>query len=202
MLKKDLIDIYKRHFPKYNQKDCLKIHYEYNKVNVNLFFDFYDSECIGFYLVLLYNDDCYFTPLNADNLDNNKKWFLEKIPTPILGNIKDENKKLDSFCNNLKEHIRDCIKNEQILKCNYGDSDFKKALKFTKKETDNKPFLYHIRYMNDKKMSPQQFYKLSNNFNIPIQTLQDLQKSNRTIITTSDISKRKTLIIILKESVF
>lgn len=187
--------IYKKYFPAHNKQNCLKISYKYKNVDVNLFFDFYDSDCANFFITLLYEEDYYFTPLNINKLDNNEKWFLNKIPQKILKKIM-VNTKLDLFCQNLKEHVENHIKNEQILKCNYNDKDFKKSLKFTQNEIENKPFLSHIRNV---RMSEKQFKKNLTHFDIPYNTLKYLQRKNRTIITTCDPSKRKTLTIILQE---
>lgn len=199
MLKDALIDKYKKYFPNSNEKNCLKIHYKYgNKLSVNLFFDSYDKDCFGFYMSLICSTDYYFTPLNIDYLDTNRKWFLDKLPKLMLWNILAGKNNLDSFCNDIKERIKNYIENEEILKCSYDDNDFKKAIQFTEKNQAQKPFLSHIRKMQDKKMGESHFKMLQNNFDIPLKILQKLQNSNRTIVTTSDPSKRKKLTIILQ----
>lgn len=125
--------------------------------------------------------------------------FLDKLSKVMLWNILAGTNNLDSFCNDIKERIKNYIENEEILKCSYDDNDFKKAIQFTEKNQAQKPFLSHIRKMQDKKMGESHFKMLQNNFDIPLKILQKLQNSNRTIVTTSDPSKRKKLTIILQE---
>lgn len=199
MLKDALIDKYKTYFPNSNEKNCLKIHYKYdNKLSVNLFFDGYDKDCFGFYMALICSTDYYFTPLNIAYLDTNQKWFLDKLPNSMFSSVL-KDRKLDFFCEDMKERINSYIENEEILKCTYDDDDFKRTIKFTENNQAQKPFLSHIRKMQGKTMGEFHFKILQNDFDIPLGILKKLQNSNRTVVTTSNPSKRKKLTIILQE---
>lgn len=180
---------------KYNELEhkapytCLKYHYKYNSVNVNLFFDAYDRKSLSFYLILSYEKKYYYTPLNIVNT-NIQTEYLKKIPQEILKQILVENKLID-FYNYMEEYI---MNNEPIPNSYSKDKIFKNTLNYSKDKTDL-PFWHHIRRT---RMSDETLNKLSAKADIPIDILRSIQKKNLTLVRTSDISKRKELTVILE----
>lgn len=196
----DLILEYKRCFPNGDKNDCLKISYKYNSVSVNLFFDAYDEESLALSIILNYEKEYYFTPMSIDILKPNKKFFLKDCPNAILHQIRLHKINLDSFYADMREHIEYYItksKNQQVnLKCDYNDECFRESLGKSKSEHYITPFLHHIR---NTKMSKEQFTRLKDELSIDKETLKKLQKNGKTIVTTNDPLKRKTLTMVLDE---
>lgn len=197
----DLIAEYEKYFLNENKNGCLKIHYQCNNVSVNLFFDAYDKKSLALCIVLSYDKEDYLTSLNVRNiLETNKTIYLKECPKLILHQILSSERKMDSFYKNMREHIRDYIvksKNQQInLKCDYGDKSFQNALEKSKNQQYRTPFLHHIRNTT---MSEKQLTKLRDELDIPEEILIKLQTIGRTIVTTNDSLKRRTLTMILEE---
>lgn len=196
----DLILEYKRCFTNNNKNDCLKISYQHNSVGVNLFFDAYDEQSLALSIILNYGKECYFTPIDIRYFEFKNIFFLKDCPSAILYQIMSPERKLNLFCKNMREHIEEYItksKNQQInLKCDYGDECFREALEKSKNKHYITPFLHHIR---NTKMSNEQFTRLKDEISIDKETLKKLQKNGRTIVTTNDPLKRKTLTMILDE---
>ncbi len=198
---RELIAEYQRHCLDEGKNSCLKIHYQYNGVNVNLFFDAYDSESLALCVILNDKNEYYLTPLNIHKiLEINKKPYLKECPKSILRKLCSSEGKLDLFDKDMREHIRYYLtksKEQQInLKCEYSDESFQKALEKSKNKQYNTPFLHHIRSAT---MSKEHFIKLGYKLNISKEVLMGLQQQGRTIVTTNDPSKRRKLTIILKE---
>lgn len=86
--------------------NCIKLHYQYHDVNVNLYFDGYDKNYPSTSIILAMDKSYYITSFNVDNFDE-KNQYLDKIPDPILNLIKDENNKLTSFYNEMRKRIKE-----------------------------------------------------------------------------------------------
>ncbi|MBQ7270214.1 MAG: hypothetical protein IJP87_03190 [Campylobacter sp.] len=184
-LKLFLIDKYNK-LTNRNKSDCLKISYQFNGVQVNLYFDAYDNENVSLNLILLYEKDCYYTSLNLRCLTNQKS-FLPNCPRNILYKIL--NSDLTHFYESMREHIR----NENFNVEEY-DYDFIKVA--SKREDNDKPFLSHLRKAN---MQESHLKELNDKFNISKEVLYAIKKAQYTIVTTSDPKKRKNLTVILSE---
>lgn len=196
----DLISEYKRCFPNSNKNDCLKISYKYNGVDVNLFFDSYDEKSLALSIILNYEKECYFTPIDIKYFAYKNIFFLKDCPGAILCQIMSSERKLNLFCKNMRERIENYIaksKNQQInLKCDYSDECFRESLGKSKNNICITPFLHHIR---NTKMSKEQFIRLKDELIIDKETLIKLQREGKTIVTTNDPLKRKTLTMVLDE---
>ncbi|CUU83174.1 acyl carrier protein [Campylobacter hyointestinalis subsp. hyointestinalis] len=175
------------------EDDCLKLNYKFNNVSVNLYFDIYDVDSIAFHMILIYEESYYYTALNIDNIISRNQ-YLTKVPENILFKIL-TNGSLDKFYNNMRQRILE----DKFIASKYSkDIDFKKVLKNTDKDTDDdeKPFLYCLRKTQ---MSEKQLEKLYSRLNIARKILWEIKKQGYTIVTTSDFTKRKKLILILKD---
>lgn len=175
------------------EDDCLKLNYKFNNVSVNLYFDIYDVDSIAFHMILIYEESYYYTALNIDNIISRNQ-YLTKVPENILFKIL-TNGSLDKFYNNMRQRILE----DKFIASKYSkDIDFKKVLKNTDKDTDDdeKPFLYCLRKTQ---MSEKQLEKLYSRLNIARKILWEIKKEGYTIVTTSDFTKRKKLILILKD---
>lgn len=175
------------------EDDCLKLNYKFNNVSVNLYFDIYDVDSIAFHMILIYEESYYYTALNIDNIISRNQ-YLTKVPENILFKIL-TNGSLDKFYNNMRQRILE----DKFIASKYSkDIDFKKVLKNTDKDTDEdeKPFLYCLRKTQ---MSEKQLEKLYSRLNIARKILWEIKKQGYTIVTTSDFTKRKKLILILKD---
>ncbi|CUU77832.1 acyl carrier protein [Campylobacter hyointestinalis] len=175
------------------EDDCLKLNYKFNNVSVNLYFDIYDVDSIAFHMILIYEESYYYTALNIDNIISRNQ-YLTKVPENILFKIL-TNGSLDKFYNNMRQRILE----DKFIASKYSqDIDFKKVLKNTDKDTDEdeKPFLYCLRKTQ---MSEKQLEKLYSRLNIARKILWEIKKEGYTIVTTSDFTKRKKLILILKD---
>ncbi|HFQ8588135.1 TPA: hypothetical protein ACHTER_001482 [Clostridioides difficile] len=179
---------------KYNELDykssctCLKYHYKYNGVNVNIYFDAYDLNSLSLYLVLIYEQKYYYTPLNISNTNIHNE-YLKEIPQEILNQIL-ENNHLVEFYSYMEEYIKN---NNPIPNSYKKDKIFINTLKYSKDKTDL-PFWYHIRRV---RMSDETLKKLSAKADISIKTLKSIQNKNLTLVRTADVAKRKELTFIL-----
>lgn len=113
---------------------CLKLNYQYRKVNVNLYFDCYD-DTFNLYLILSYERFYYYTPLNIDILKS-KDIYLDDLPREIREQILDGNKKLKEFYIDMRNHIS----NDNFKKGDYGkDIVFRNGIN-SNKNKDKNPF--------------------------------------------------------------
>lgn len=169
-------------------QDCLKLNYQYHKVKVSVYFDYYEGD-FNLYLVLNYDKFYYFTPLNIDNLIV-KNPYLNDIPKEILKQILD-NGSLKDFYDNMREHMI----HDDTEKGDYDrDYIFITGLK-SNKNNDKNPFLSHLRKTP---MSEAHLNFLNTHFNISKYILQRIRTKGYTIVTTSKASERKELTLILK----
>lgn len=170
-------------------QDCLKLNYQYHKVRVSVYFDYYKGD-FNLYLVLNYDKFYYFTPLNIDNLIV-KNPYLNDIPKEILKQILD-NGSLKDFYDNMREHMI----HDDTEKGDYDrDYIFITGLK-SNKNNDKNPFLSHLRKTP---MSEAHLNFLNTHFNISKYILQRIRTKGYTIVTTSKASERKELTLILKD---
>lgn len=169
-------------------EDCLKLSYQYHQVKVNIYFDYYENT-FNLFLVLSYEKSYYFTPLNIDNLIV-KNPYLNDVPKEILRQILD-NGSLKDFYDNMREHMI----HDDIQKSDYEDYEFRNGLK-SNKNNDKNPFLSHLRKAP---MSENHLNFLNTQFNISKYILQRIRAKGYTMVTTADVSKRKSLTLILND---
>lgn len=82
---------------------CIKYRYEYNKTNVNVYFDAYDKDSYLLSLILNAEKKFYFTTLNIMNTCIRKE-YLPELPDIFLKNIVVDGT-LDDFYNHMEEKI-------------------------------------------------------------------------------------------------
>ena len=171
-----------------SQSTCLKYYYQYNGVNVNLFFDAYEEEALTFNMILIYDKNYYFTPLNIKN-SKIRKEYLTQIPLQICHQILVDNQ-LDDFFHGIEEYI---LSNSPFPIYYSGDKIFVNTLKYSKQNVDL-PFWHFLRHtrMKDKTLE-----ELSERADISRKALKKIQAANMTLVRTSDPLKRKKLTIIL-----
>ena len=80
-----LVDIYNS-IPKKTKATCLKFYYQYNNVNVNVYFDAFDNQSVVLSIVLSAKKKYYYTPLNILNTGMITE-YLSEIPHQILVKI-------------------------------------------------------------------------------------------------------------------
>ncbi|HBF8684675.1 TPA: hypothetical protein KO123_001330 [Clostridioides difficile] len=180
---------------KYNELDykasytCLKYHYKYNGVNVNIYFDAYDPKSLSLYIILLYDMESYYTPLNISN-NNIQTEYLKDIPLKILSRILvDEH--LTEFYKNMEDHI---LKGNHRVNSYSRDIIFVNTMKRIKKGAIDLPFWHFVRKV---RMSDETLNKLSARADISREVLKEVQAHNSTLVRTDDVNKRKKLTIIL-----
>ncbi len=172
---------------------AIKYYFVYNGVNVNIYFDAYDSYNLSLSLVLALDKEYYYTSLNIDNNDI-KVEYLENIPNNILIRILDENNSLLMFFDNVEKHIM----NTDSIIINYNsDKDiFARTLKYNNKERKDLPFIKTKKRAN---MTDKTFNNLRSTMGISIEALNAIRNQNMTLVRTSDPAKRKNITIILEE---
>ena len=185
----DFIVDYKGH------KDiCIKYSFDYKTVNVNLYFDMFDSKIKTLNLVLCYEKNYYFTTLNVSNIEIPTQ-YLKEIPPDILTKILDDNNSLASFFLCINEHVE--INNPSIAKYS-KDYSFKNALKYNKNE-ENKPFLFCLRRV---RMKDETLSLLMKTMDIPVYILKLIQSNGMTLVRTDKIKYRKEITAIMDEHGF
>lgn len=170
---------------------CLKYHYKYKGVNVNLYFDAYDPDSLSLYLILIYEKEYYYTPLNISD-SNVQKEYLKKIPQKILERIL-VNNHLTEFYENMEEHI---LNNKCIVNSYLKDIIFVNTMKYIKKDSIDLPFWDHVRRT---RMQDTTLKKLMARTDISYKVLKAIQDNNSTLVRTDKISRRKKLTVILRE---
>lgn len=185
----DFIVDYKGH------KDiCIKYSFDYKTVNVNLYFDMFDSKIKTLNLVLRYEKNYYFTTLNVSNIEIPTQ-YLKEVPPDILTKILDDNNSLASFFLCINEHVE--INNPSIAKYS-KDYSFKNALKYNKNE-ENKPFLFCLRRV---RMKDETLSLLMKTMDIPVYILKLIQSNGMTLVRTDKIKYRKEITAIMDEHGF
>ena len=173
---------------------CIKYSFDYKTVNVNLYFDMFDSKIKTLNLVLRYEKNYYFTTLNFSNIEIPTQ-YLRDVPPDILTKILDDNNSLASFFLCINEHVE--INNPSIAKYT-KDYTFLNALKHNKSE-ENKPFLHHLRRT---KMTEETFSLLRETMDIPASILNLINSNGITLVRTDKIEFRKEITAIMNEHGF
>lgn len=178
--------------PTKTKATCLKFHYVYNKVNVNVYFDAFDNQSVVLSIVLALVEEkkYYFTPLNI--LDSSVKTeYLSKIPIEILEKILVDDH-LDDFYETMENHLL----NGNHCMINYSqDKYFVNTIKYAKNNLDL-PFWYHLRKVP---MTDERLYRLNARADITFETLRKIQQEGFTLVRTADPQRRKELTLILQE---
>lgn len=167
---------------------CLKYHYIYNHVNVNVYFDAFDIKSVTLSIVLIAENQYYYTPLNILNTGATKE-YLNQVPPQILEKILVDGR-LDDFYENMESHLLKDIPYEQ----KYNDKIFVNTLKYTKRNDLDLPFWFCLRKTP---MESSTLYKLNARADITLETLEKIQRKGYTLVRTSDPLKRKELTLIL-----
>ncbi len=190
VVKRELFSIYSSLKMKTPQT-AVKYYYLYNDVNVNLYFDAYDNDNPLFSIVLSYNSDYYYTPLSIITNERRKE-YLTDIPSGILERILDESIKLDDFFNSIDEHI---VNGKHWIIGYKDDKIFTNTLKYSS-HMEDLPFLWTSRRA---RMTDDTLERLVEKLSIPRDVLKAIQSNGRTLVRTSDASKRKNLRLILND---
>lgn len=175
--------------PQKTNATCLKYHYEYNSVHVNVYFDAFDVNSVSFSIVLVYGNKYYYTSLNILNSGIETE-YLTKIPSQILSKILVDNC-LDDFYRKMETHI---LEDRPYVNYYNKDKYFINTIRYSKTNLDL-PFWSHIRRV---RMSDDTLYKLNAKADISLETLQKIQNKGLTLVRTADSTKRKELTIILQ----
>lgn len=178
-------------YPK--ETTAIKYWYQYNLVNVNIFFDAFDENNPNLAMVLAYDNSYYYTSLNVKNTTITKE-YLAKIPANILEQILDENNMLDSFFANIEEHI--ISKKSRWINYN-NDEIFSRTLSNTLRDSKGRKDLPFLLTLKKTPMSDKMFNTLRETMGIDEEILRKIQEHGRTIVRTDDPTRRKKLTIIL-----
>ena len=171
------------------KKTCLKYHYLYSGVNVNVFFDAYDIDSLSLCLILSYEKSYYYTSLNIEDTSIRTE-YLEKIPPEILDRILVDSHLVD-FYNNMEMHI---LEDKPYVNFYSKDKIFTNTMKYSRSETDL-PFWSHLRNV---RMSDDALNRISASASIPYKILLEIQRKNFTLVRTDKPESRKKLTVILK----
>lgn len=187
--KQYLVSRYNR-IPQKTKATCLKFHYLYNTVNVNVYFDAFDAASVTLSVVLVVDKKYYFTPLNILNTGM-KTEYLSKIPSQILEKILVDNH-LNDFYEDMEKHLL-CDKPH----VNYYDEDtyFVNTIKYAKSKLDL-PFWWYLRKVP---MHEETLNKLNARADISLETLRGIQRKGFTLVRTADPTKRKELTLMLQQ---
>lgn len=173
-----------------SKKTCVKYRYIYNGVNVNLYFDAFDSDSYTLTMILGAERKFYFTTLNVNNTHIRKE-YLPKLPTIFLARILADNK-LDEFYMYMENKILEITP----IPISYTkDTIFVNTMKYRKKDV-YLPFWWHMRKVH---MSDEMLEILSEQADISREILLKIQEKGFTLVRTDDINKRRVLTLILKE---
>ena len=182
-----LVNIY-NNIPKKTKATCLKFYYQYNNVNVNVYFDAFDSQSVALSIVLAAEKNYYYTPLNILNTGMTTE-YLSEIPHQILVKILVD-KRLDDFYENMEKHLL----NDKPNFIYYNeDTYFVNTIKYAKSKLDL-PFWWYLR---KSPMTKDTLNKLNARADITFDILRRIQQEGYTLVRTSDPEKRKELTLIL-----
>ena len=175
-----------------NQFTAIKYRFNYNSVDVNIFFDAYDNKVPAMSMILAYKREYYYTSLNINNTKIRTQ-YLEKIPSAILNQIMDENYHLYALFSNIEKHI---LEDDKIVINYEKDILFVNTMKYSRSR-ENLPFLYSLRKT---KMSNEMLERLSETMGIDREVLRKIQSAGFTIVRTDDVKKRKCLTAIIENT--
>ena len=185
--KDHLVNIY-NNIPIKTKVTCLKFYYQYNNVNVNVYFDAFDSQSVGLSIVLAAEKNYYYTPLNILNTGMITE-YLSEIPRQILAKILVDYR-LDDFYENMEKHL---LNNKPQFIYYNEDTYFVNTIKYAQNKLDL-PFWWHLRKVP---MTDDTLYKLNARADITFDILRKIQQEGYTLVRTSDPEKRNELTIIL-----
>ena len=169
---------------------CVKYWYKYNDVNVNLYFDAYDKDCLSLTLIMIADGLFYGAPLNVMNTSL-KKEYLPKLPPAFRNKITVYNK-LDTFYEDMQKKIPTI----RPYDTNYlDDTIFSQTYKFQKGIIEL-PFLADKRQT---RMTDAMLEQLHGQFHISRKVLYQIQRKGCTLVRTDDVARRSTLRYILNE---
>lgn len=184
-----LVKLYEK-IPKKTRAICLKYHYIFNSVNVNLYFDAFDKRSLSFCIILVADKQFYFTPLNILKEGMNTE-YLPDIPFKLLRKILVDNK-LNVFYKSMETHI---LQDTPYINFYSKDKFFTNTVTFNKGKIEL-PFWQGVRKV---RMSNDTLIKLSHRADISIEVLRQIQKKNLTLVRTSEPERRRDLTLILNE---
>lgn len=187
--KEKLVALYQA-IPKKTKAICLKYHYIYNGVNVNIYFDAFDKKSLSFCIILVADKKYYFTPLNILKEGLNTE-YLNDIPIEILRGILTDNK-LDDFYQHMENYI---LQNKPYTNYYSKDIIFTNTTSYQKGEIDL-PFWQGVRKV---RMSDENLIKLSHRADIPFNVLREIQRNHLTLVRTAKPERRRDLTLILNE---
>ena len=176
--------------PKKTKATCLKFYYQYNNVNVNVYFDAFDNQSVALSIVLVADKKYYYTPLNILNTGMTTE-YLNKIPSQILEKILVENH-LNDFYENIEKHL---LEDKPYVNYYNRDKYFVNTIKYAKSKLDL-PFWWYLRKIP---MTDDTLYKLNARADITLETLQKIQHEGYTLVRTADPEKRKELTLMLQQ---
>ena len=184
-----LVNRYNR-IPRKTKATCLKYHYLYNNVNVNVYSDAFETKSVALSIVLAADKKYYYTSLNILNTGMTTE-YLSKIPPEILEKILVE-KHLDDFYENMEKHL---LEDNPYVNYYNKDTYFVNTIKYAKSKLDL-PFWWCLRKVP---MSDDTLKKLNVRADITLETLQKIQHEGYTLVRTADPEKRKELTLILQQ---
>lgn len=185
--KDHLVNIYNK-IPEKTKATCLKFYYQYNNVNVNVYFDAFDSQSVSLSIVLAAEKNYYYTPLNILNTGIITE-YLSEIPPLILKKILVDNH-LGDFYKNMEKHL---LEDKPYFNYYNEDTYFVNTIKYAQNKLDL-PFWWHLRKVP---MTDDTLYKLNARADITFDILRKIQQEGYTLVRTADPEKRKELTIIL-----
>ena len=168
----------------------MKFHYLYNTVNVNVYFDAYDTKSVTLSIVLAVEKKYYYTSLNILNTGMETE-YLSKIPSQILEKILVDNH-LNVFYEDMESHL---LNDKPYVNYYNEDTYFVNTIKYTKSKLDL-PFWWYLRKIP---MTDETLYKLNARADVSLDILRKIQKKGFTLVRTADPSKRKELTLILRQ---
>ncbi|MBS5931513.1 MAG: hypothetical protein KIC94_01450 [Clostridiales bacterium] len=167
---------------------CIKYHYIYNNVNVNIFFDAFEAQSMALCLILAYDNKYYYTSLNIDDTTIRTE-YLKKIPSEILCQIIVDTH-LTDFYQKLEQHI---LSDKPYVNTYPREKVFINTMKYSRNETDL-PFWSHLRKV---RMSDDTLNRLSASAHISRKVLIQIQEKKFTLVRTDKPERRKELTVIL-----
>lgn len=180
------------------RSSVVKYRYEYNRVNVNLYYDKFDINSPQLSAILVYKDnntdstDYYYTSLNILNTKIDKQYLID-IPESILKRIESPNYKLDDFFDSIDDHILS-TKKPYITSYDKDKIFYFTINNKTRVNRKDLPFLSGFRRT---RMQDATLDMLAAKFCIDRRILQKLQDRGITLVRTSDPFKRKNIVAVL-----
>lgn len=170
---------------------AIKYYFQYKKVNVNIYFDAYDTANLSMCLILIFEKEYYYTSLNINNTEINTE-YLKEIPPNILSAILDDNNQLISFYQSIETHIEQ----GEAIPINYMKDKFFKNTLSPNNGRKDLPFIRGIRRVP---MTDKTFNNLYETMGIDRNILNQIRDRNITLVRTDKPEYRKNITLILEE---